>query len=240
MECKGVIGFRTARKAAAGTGRFAACCLLAAAQLFTSCGELFDVDDSGGAMPSAMSISRDTVDIMPGDSLRLSVSFSPTEPDNRGVMWMSLDSGVASMAGDTLVARTTGETVVTALSADGLLPDSCVVNVMSPWRIERSDFFYDTIVYADIKVCGRELGDGIAVGAFVDGELRGIAEARQAKGRSYALIRVYGPTGSGDEDTITFRCYDRRNVLLRHFSVGIPFDGETHGSLAHPVELHLE
>lgn len=209
--------------------------------LLTSCGELFDVDDSGGTgNATAMSIDRDTVFIMPGESLRLTVTFSPGRPANTGVMWLSQDAGIAQMRADTLVAISAGNTIVTAMSADGLRPDTCVVSVMKPWTVRAADFFFDTVVYADISVGGRTLDDGLEVGAFVDDELRGKAQLREARGKKYAEIRVYGPVTASADDTITFRCYDHRNVLLRQFNSRIPFDGETHGTLSHPVKLTLE
>lgn len=76
--------------------------------------------------------------------------------------------------------------------------------------------------------------------AFVDDELRGIAELKEAKGKPYAVIRVYGPVSASDEDIITFKCYDRREVRLRTFDVQLPFDGETHGTLSKLITLHLD
>ena len=43
-----------------------------------------------------------------------------------------------------------------------------------------------------------------------------------------------------DEDIITFKCYDRREVRLRPFDVQLPFDGETHGTLSKLITLHLD
>ena len=54
--------------------------------LLTSCGELFDVDEAGETTSATMKMDRDTVFIMPGDSLRLTVTFSPPEVKDKGVM----------------------------------------------------------------------------------------------------------------------------------------------------------
>lgn len=56
--------------------------------LLTSCGELFDVDEAGETTSATMKMDRDTVFIMPGDSLRLTVTFSPPEVKDKGVMWL--------------------------------------------------------------------------------------------------------------------------------------------------------
>lgn len=229
------------RRTVHGTWRRLTLCLTAAAMLLASCGELFDVDEDGGTGGAvAMKIDRDTVYIMQGESLRLSVTFSPVAPANTGVLWLSQDAGIARMNADTLVAVSQGNTVVTAMSADGLRPDTCVVSVMKPWTVRAADFFFDTVVYADISVGGRTIGDDLEVGAFVGGELRGKAQLREAHGKRYAEIRVYGPDTASAADTITFCCYDHRNVLLRRFGTTLPFDGETHGTLSQLVKLTME
>lgn len=215
-------------------------CWLLAAMLLSSCGELFDVDETGGTVAMKMSISRDSVSIMQGDSLRLTVTFSPETASNKGVLWLADQPSVVGLCSDTIVARQPGNTFVTAMSADGLCLDTCVVNVMRPWIVDKGDFFFDTVVYADISVGDRKLGDDIMVGAFVGDELRGIAEPRVSNGVSYAVIRVYGPVTASDQDIITFKCYDRREVLLRSFDVELPFDGESHGTLSNLVRLHLD
>ncbi len=220
--------------------RLLATCWLAV-QLLASCGELFDVDDDGpAAVTATMRIDRDSVFLLPGDSLRLFVSFVPERPANTGVMWLADDAAVARMVADTLVACQPGETVVMALSVDGLRPDSCVVSVMDPWAVRPADFFFDTVIYADIRVGGRCIDDSLLVGAFVDDELRGVAELRETAGRQYAVIRVYGPVTASVSDTITFHCFDRRQARLRRFDVTVPFDGKSHGSLSHPLALMLD
>ena len=216
------------------------CCLLAAMPLLTSCGELFDVDETGETTATTMKVDRDTIDIMSGDSLRLIATFSPPTVANKAVMWQVDNPDIAKLRVDTLVALQPGTTIVTALSAEGMHRDTCVVNVMPQWKLNVHDFFFDTVVYADISVAGRGLGEGIMVGAFVDDELRGIAEMHEAKGKRYAVIRVYGPSTASDLDIITFKCYDRRDVRLRSFDVELPFDGEAHGSLSNLIKLHLD
>lgn len=216
------------------------CCLLAAMPMLTSCGELFDVDEAGETTSATMKMDRDTVFIMPGDSLRLTVTFSPPEVKDKGVMWLIDQPEIARLCADTLVAQQPGTAYVTAMSSATMRLDTCVVTVMTPWTVDRNKYFFDTVVYADISVAGRQLGDDIAVAAFVDDELRGIAELKEAKGKRYAVIRVYGPVSASDEDIITFKCYDRREVRLRTFDVQLPFDGETHGTLSKLITLHLD
>lgn len=111
---------------------------------------------------------------------------------------------------------------------------------MKPWVVRPADFFFDTVIYADIRVAGRCIDDSLLVGVFVDDELRGVAEMREAAGHQYAVIRTYGPVTASASDTITFRCFDRRHARLRWFGVTVPFDGETHGTLAHPLALRLD
>ena len=155
-------------------------------------------------------------------------------------MWLIDQPEIARLCVDTLVAQQPGTAYVTAMSSATMRLDTCVVTVMPPWTVDRNKYFFDTVVYADISVAGRQLGDDIAVAAFVDDELRGIAELKEAKGKRYAVIRVYGPVSASDEDIITFKCYDRREVRLRTFDVQLPFDGETHGTLSKLITLHLD
>lgn len=84
------------------------CCLLAAMPLLTSCGELFDVDEAGETTSATMKMDRDTVFIMPGDSLRLTVTFSPPEVKDKGVMWLIDQPEIARLCVDTLVAQQPG------------------------------------------------------------------------------------------------------------------------------------
>ena len=215
------------------------CALLAVMPILHSCGELFDVDEAEEPTDVRIAISRDSVYIMPGDSLRLTVSFSSETAGQMGVLWLTSQPDIVGLRSDTIVGRQCGEALVTAVSADGTCADTCVVNVMKPWVVHRDGSFFDTVVYADVSVDGRGLDDGIMVGAFVDDELRGLARLRQANGISYAEIRVYGPVSASSDDVITFRCYDRREARLRSFDVSLPFDGETHGTLSNLVRLHI-
>lgn len=208
--------------------------------LLNSCGEIFDVDESGDMSALKMTLSRDSLYIMPGDSLRLSVTFSPETAGQMGTLWLVDNPDVAYLRSDTIVARKPGAAIVTVASADFMCLDTCVVNVMKPWVVDRGAFFYDTVVYADINVAGRGIADGIMVGAFVGDELRGIATLCESGGKNYAMIRVYGPVTASTQDVITFKCYDRREVRVRSFDVQLPFDGESHGTLSKLVELRLD
>ena len=107
------------------------CCLLAAMPLLTSCGELFDVDEAGETTSATMKMDRDTVFIMPGDSLRLTVTFSPPEVKDKGVMWLIDQPEVARLCVDTLVAQQPGTAYVTAMSSATMRLDTCVVTVDS-------------------------------------------------------------------------------------------------------------
>ena len=103
---------------------------------------------------------------------------------------------------------------VTALA--GMKRDSCRVRVYR-WSFDPYQFRYDMVVYANVTVGGQPADANTLVAAFGHGEtgapeVRGMGVMRQSADRKYMLLRLYSNETDGEE--LTFRCYDRRRLLM--------------------------
>lgn len=214
--------------------------VLTAALLTTACGEFFEPNEA--ITPSTMTLSSHDVTIMEGDTCVIHPLFTPDSISNQAVFWMTADQQVARFLNiDTLVAVTQGSTQAIAISvSDYNKTDTCRVSVISRWNLTANfDYPEDMVVYADIRVHGQPVSDDMLIGAFCGNELRGLGKTMERSGVRYTLIRVWGPYAMSNE-TIIFRCYDRRRYTLEEFSEALSFDGESHGSPSQLLRLTIE
>lgn len=191
--------------------------LMASCLLLASCGEYFEFEESPGAWDSvSMKVENDYAFIMEGDSMPLRVQFTPSNPNDSPVAWLSSDTASARIVRDTLVALSTGDVLVRAIGGYGRLQDTCHVSVIAPWRMQdlSTSHPHDMVVYARITVDG-EPWDARAcmVAAFVRGQLAGMAVPRSACGTDYAEIRIWA-LATQDVGRVTFRCYVPRRYHL--------------------------
>lgn len=206
---------------------------------FSACGEIVDFGDDSTNWATGLSLSRDTLTLMPGDSCLLTPVFTPADATKMNVFWLSDDDEVATMANDTIVAVGEGSTNVNVSTVNGALKTSVHVKVLTPWQIDTWHYPYETMVYAQVTVRGQAFDPTqMQVGAFIDDELRGMAQVREANGKSYVLVRVYSETNATAK--IQFRCYDRKAARLDVFTQSLTFDGESHGTLSNLLQLTIE
>ena len=206
----------------------------------SSCGEFFEPTEA--TMPTTMTLSSHDVTLMVGDTCIIRPLFTPDSISNQAVFWMTADQQVARFLNiDTLVAVTQGSTQAIAISVtDYHKADTCRVSVISRWDLTANfDYPEDMVIYADIRVHGQPVSDDMLIGAFCGNELRGLGKTMERSGVRYTLIRVWGPYAMSNE-TIVFRCYDRRRYTLEEFSEALSFDGESHGSPSQLLRLTIE
>jgi hypothetical protein len=218
------------------------CILLLSVLAMTSCKEFFemaDVDDE--VLPTSITISRGNFSIMEGDQFVLHAQ-SDVDSLLNGYFWQSSDESVVRMVGDTVVAVGPGIATVKVVSARKQLTAIIDVTVVQQWQVSPYDFAREMMVYADVTVKGQKANESILVGAFSNGELRGVGELCQVGSRQYVQIRVYGAGytegGSGTE-VINFRCYDRTKAEFYDFPTRLNFDGMTHGTLSNLYKLTI-
>ena len=89
---------------------------------------------------SSVGISRSELDLVVGETAKLSAAISPDNADNKAVSWVSANTAVAAVDGSGIVtAKASGNTVITVTSEDGGLAASCNVTVNAPAEKDASD-----------------------------------------------------------------------------------------------------
>lgn len=183
----------------------------------TSCGDFFQFQNEPEDWTGVtMKILNDSSCVMVGDSMPLAVKFAPDTISDGAVYWLLGDSSFARLQNDTLLAVQPGQLELTAIGGGGRLSDKCKVNIIERWNSVEFNRMHpsDMVIYADIKVNGKPWDDStMMVGAFVGGELTGMAIRREAFGISYAELRIWAPSTTG-QGRIDLRCYDRLNFRL--------------------------
>ena len=217
---------------------------LTASLLMISCGDFYqfgeEPDDWDGV---SMRITNAESCVMVGDSMPLGIEFSDTSKIGSPVFWMLSDPNIAILRNDTLRAHQPGVVDVMAIGGNGLLTDTCRVRVIERW--EAGDFHRwhpsDMVIYADISIDGKPWDSStMMIGAFVGGELTGLAVPREAFGIPYAELRIWAPTNQG-QGKIDLRCYDRENFRLYVLRDDIEYDAyQTLGTLSNLYPIKFE
>lgn len=184
--------------------------------LLTSCGDFFTFDEGPDEWTGVtMTVMNDSSCVMVGDSMPLRTQFSPYNPNESTVFWMTGDP-YAVIRNDTLVAQLAGECNVVAIGGAGRLSDTCSVTVIDRW--DTTDYSRtapsDMVVYAKISVGGEEWNpDSMLVAAVVRGTVAGTAVRKHLFDTDYAVIRIWA-LADGNVGPVTFLCYDRRRFRL--------------------------
>lgn len=216
---------------------------LTASLLMISCGDFYqfgeEPDDWNGV---SMRITNAESCVMVGDSMPLGIEFSDTSKIGSPVFWMLSDPNIAKLHNDTLHAVYPGAVDIMAISRNGHLTDTCRVRVIDRWELQDFSMLHpsDMVIYADIRVDGEPWNDStMIVGAFIGGELTGLAVRREAYGISYAELRIWAPTDQG-QGRIDLRCYDRINFKLLLSQEDIEYNAyRTLGTLSNLYPLNF-
>ena len=82
---------------------------------------------------TGISISPSTAALAPLGTQQLTVTFTPTTPDNTAMTYVSSDEEIATVDAEGLItAVADGEATITGTSTDGSFTDTCVVTVLTP------------------------------------------------------------------------------------------------------------
>ena len=96
------------------------------------------------------------------------------------------------------------------------------------------------VIYAHITVRGEEWNpDSMMVGAFIGGQLVGMAVPKTAHDIDYALLRIWAKHDT-HVGRILLRCYDRRRFRLYSAPQDFEFDtGKTLGTLSELYDINF-
>lgn len=219
--------------------------LLVITLLCSSCGEFFELTDVDSG--ATFDLFSDTIVVMVGDRVKVDVKITPGLEDSIAkIYWYSDAEDMATFINDTLYAMNSGTVMIEATMLDANYTDTCWVMVLPNWLAAdtvKYNYGYDMIIYANITIGEDSIPfdpSTYVVGAFCDGELRGMAVPRKEHDVSYSLIRVFGPKDWTVEEKITFSCYRRDTHTVEEFPDSIVFSTDTHGQLSDLYQLHLK
>lgn len=218
-------------------------CLLSLLPWLTaSCG-LMEMENEE-VLAKELHLDRDTVWIMVGDEFTLQPVVKPDNVSIDAVTWTSSAPGVLSIKDGVFRGAGEGWARLHAKNIAVDVEDSCMVCVMRRWEDASHLFPYEMMVYASVTVNGKAFDpETMIVGAFVDGDMRGIGTLEKWKDTSYVRFRIGSELRSADPDgfseTVNFRVYYRKELRYDEFPQTIDYDGETHGTLSNLFTLKI-
>ncbi|MGM9804644.1 MAG: Ig domain-containing protein [Muribaculaceae bacterium] len=201
----------------------------------SSCGEIFDTD--GLIRPTSMKFDRNNITIMKGDSVRITLVFTPDSITSESAFWKVENPALARITSNGMLhALDVGETTVTATTVQSLLTDECHVNIINSWEdILNSSYPHDMVVYANVRHNGELPGENTIIAAFCGNECRGFGYRDTINDITYYTFRIWSPLTYGE--LIEFYVYDRTDYRLVKLDYSVVFDGETHGTLSNLIEI---
>ena len=176
----------------------------------SSCDEIFELEQTKA--PSAVSIDRDELVLMVGDTCRLAAELtgSYTSPL---IYWTSIDEDKARVLSDgSVVALSPGDARIVVMSvSDTEVRDTAVAHIMDIPTVKETDFRYDMPVYAAVDGVNIEKNSSRRIMAYCGSELRGVSRllmVTDGNGKNHYcfLIRTVSNTQAGD--VLSFRYYD--------------------------------
>lgn len=216
----------------------------------TSCGILdfnlgFEGEEGSGVYEKdLLSFSKDVYYVMEGDTFQLAALNQRGAPFPDAVFWTTHDDSVATVIDNVFYALSEGETTVTALSVTDLQRAQSTIAVLPLWKHPGRQPF-ETVIFADIDAGGRPFDPAtMKVCAMLGGRCCALGELCETAGRRFTRFRVSSEMipPEGDDDyfqDIRFAVYIPSEFAFDYFDQTIPYDGETHGSLSHPVLLTI-
>ena len=196
---------------------------------FCSCDEIFELEETKA--PSAVSIDRDELVLMVGDTCRLAAELtgSYTSPL---IYWTSIDEDKAKVLSDgSVVALSPGDARIVVMSvSDTEVRDTAVAHIMDVPSVKESDFRYDMPVYAAVDGVNIEKNASRRIMAYCGNELRGVSRiltVTDGDGGKHScfLIRAVSNTQTGD--VLSFRYYDALLGSIIELKETISFNHES-------------
>ena len=195
----------------------------------SSCDEIFEFEQTKA--PSAVSIDRDELVLMVGDTCRLAAELtgSYTSPL---IYWTSIDEDKARVLSDgSVVALSPGDARIVVMSvSDTEVRDTAVAHIMDVPSVKESDFRYDMPVYAAVDGVNIEKNASRRIMAYCGNELRGVSwilTVTDGDGGKHScfLIRAVSNTQTGD--VLSFRYYDALLGSIIELKETISFNHES-------------
>lgn len=94
-----------------------------------------------------ISLNKSNLDLLRGSSTSLSASVSPSNADNKSIIWTSSDNSIATVSSSGKVtAISEGSAIITATTDDGGFSSTCTVNVSNPPLRAEASIGVSTIV----------------------------------------------------------------------------------------------
>lgn len=217
-------------------------CFAMSLLLTFSCG-LMEMDEEVAVPAIDMRFDHDTIYVMRGEAFTINPVFKPADVSLNDIYWTTSNDTVVYVSDNTFFAVNEGWATVSGMSVSHQNVDSCHVRVLPVWDQMVHTFPYETVIYADVKVDGRDFDpQTMVLSAYVSGQVRGVGQMLEAYGRKYMRIRVGSNLMNASDnpmimERIYFWVYDKVHHTFRRCSVPVTFDGETHGSLSNLYKI---
>lgn len=218
--------------------------------LLSSCGELFGFADYQS--PEAVIMSHNLIDIAVGDSIIFDTKVIPDTLPVDYLWTMAGDTNSIELVGRRLLAKIPGQVMVyvevknASSLADSITTetasDSCLVNIFEWSECDKSEFLYETILYASLEIDGQSYTDTLGMAdlvAVVDGEIRAHAVEREVYVEkidakvSYLEMRILSHWPG---ETASIECY-HRGKYQHYIFQEIQLNGGVYGTLSNLVAL---
>ncbi|VUZ26858.1 Uncharacterised protein [Acetobacterium wieringae] len=141
----------------------------------------------------SVSLDKRTDTIVQGGTSTLTATITPSDADNKSIIWSSSDTKIASVdANGKVTARSVGVTTITATSVDGNKTASCVVTVVEP-KIQSIDNIVVNVTQNDLYTL-----PGLVTAKMVDGSTRQVAVSWNPSSASTINIGSFVFSGAVD------------------------------------------
>jgi len=129
--------------------------------------------------PTAVTLSKETLELKPGDTHQLTATVTPSNADNKSVTWTSSDENVVVVSPQGIVrAIDGGEAVITVTTVDGGLTAECAVKVIGSMPSGDKGTEENPYTVADVIL----LNNSVAESAWVMGYIWGSPKSGKALG----------------------------------------------------------
>ena len=129
--------------------------------------------------PTAVTLSKETLELKPGDTHQLTATVTPSNADNKLVTWASSDENVVVVSPQGIVrAIDGGEAVITVTTVDGGLTAECAVTVTGSMPSGDKGTEENPYTVADVIL----LNNSVAESAWVMGYIWGSPKSGKALG----------------------------------------------------------
>lgn len=129
--------------------------------------------------PTAVTLSKETLELKPGDTHQLTATVTPSNADNKSVTWTSSDENVVVVSPQGIVrAIDGGEAVITVTTVDGGLTAECAVTVTGSMPSGDKGTEENPYTVADVIL----LNNSVAESAWVMGYIWGSPKSGKALG----------------------------------------------------------